>query len=232
MTAKSVMASAKRLMRGAPLLLEQQQDGGDQRAGVADTDPPDEVDDVEGPADRDVVAPDADALGQRVGRGRSTSRPSSAEGDGEAGPPALAGASPDVVEQAVVEGRDRCACPAMRGRGSSGSLAGECTGAAAHVSQLRVRVADAGQVGGARAGAQLVQQVVARARRCALGHAASSGSLSEPKTMAPVGQACWQAVCSSPSRMVAPLDAGCRCARARCAARSRCTSPSRRGCAP
>ena len=27
---------------------------------MADTDPPDEVDDVEGPADRDVVAPDAD----------------------------------------------------------------------------------------------------------------------------------------------------------------------------
>ena len=48
--------------RRPPRLLEQQQDRGDQRAGVADADPPDEVDDVEAPADRDVVAPDADAL--------------------------------------------------------------------------------------------------------------------------------------------------------------------------
>ena len=55
--------------RHAPLLLEQQQDGGDQRAGVADADPPDEVDDVERPADGDVVAPDADALEQQVAEG-------------------------------------------------------------------------------------------------------------------------------------------------------------------
>ena len=34
--------------------------------GVADADPPDEVDDVERPADRDVVAPDADALQEQV----------------------------------------------------------------------------------------------------------------------------------------------------------------------
>ena len=52
--------------RGAPLLAEQQQDGGDQRPGVADTNPPDEVDDVERPADRDVVAPDADAREQQL----------------------------------------------------------------------------------------------------------------------------------------------------------------------
>ena len=51
-----------RLMRRAPLLPEQEQDGGDQRAGVADTDPEDEVGDVPGPADRLVVAPDADAV--------------------------------------------------------------------------------------------------------------------------------------------------------------------------
>ena len=56
--------------RGAPLLAQEQQDGRDQRAGVADADPPDEVDDVEAPAHRLVVAPDADAdedqLGQRA----------------------------------------------------------------------------------------------------------------------------------------------------------------------
>ena len=52
--------------RRPPVLLEQQQDRRDQRAGVADADPPDEVDDVERPADRDVVAPDADALQEQV----------------------------------------------------------------------------------------------------------------------------------------------------------------------
>ncbi len=52
--------------RGAPLLAQQQQDGGDQRAGVADADPPDEVDDVEAPADGDVDAPDADAPEEQV----------------------------------------------------------------------------------------------------------------------------------------------------------------------
>ena len=48
--------------RRAPLLPEEEQDGGDQRAGVADADPPHEVDDVPAPGDRDVDAPDADAL--------------------------------------------------------------------------------------------------------------------------------------------------------------------------
>ena len=53
--------------RRPPRLLEQQQDRRDQRAGVADADPPDEVDDGEAPADRDVDAPDADALHQQIG---------------------------------------------------------------------------------------------------------------------------------------------------------------------
>ena len=53
--------------RRAPSLLEQQQDRGDQRAGVADADPPDEVDDREAPADRDVDAPDPGALQQQPG---------------------------------------------------------------------------------------------------------------------------------------------------------------------
>ncbi len=52
-TAKSVIASAKRLIDVRHCCLEQQQDRRDQRAGVADADPPDEVDDVEAPADRE-----------------------------------------------------------------------------------------------------------------------------------------------------------------------------------
>ena len=52
--------------RIAPRLPQQQKNGGDQRAGVADTDPPDEVDDGESPADGNVDAPDADALGEQL----------------------------------------------------------------------------------------------------------------------------------------------------------------------
>ena len=52
--------------RRPPRLLQEQQDRGDQRAGVADADPPDEVRDLERPADRDVVAPDPDALDDQV----------------------------------------------------------------------------------------------------------------------------------------------------------------------
>ncbi len=54
---------------GAPLLPEQEEDGGDQRAGVTDTDPPDEVGDVPGPGDRAVVAPRADAHREEVAEG-------------------------------------------------------------------------------------------------------------------------------------------------------------------
>ena len=61
MTAKMVMASAKRAMALRHALAEEEEDGRDQRAGVADADPEDEVDDVEGPEDGAVVAPDADA---------------------------------------------------------------------------------------------------------------------------------------------------------------------------
>jgi hypothetical protein len=52
--------------RCPPLLPEEEQDGGNQRSGVADTDPPDEVDDVEGPADGNVVAPNPDTGEQQL----------------------------------------------------------------------------------------------------------------------------------------------------------------------
>ena len=47
--------------RGAPLLAQEAQDRRDERPGVADADPEDEVDDVPRPVDRVAVAPDADA---------------------------------------------------------------------------------------------------------------------------------------------------------------------------
>ena len=47
--------------RVAPVAAHQQQQRGDQRAGMADAEPPDVIVDGEGPVDRDVEAPDADA---------------------------------------------------------------------------------------------------------------------------------------------------------------------------
>ena len=49
-----------------PLLPEEEQDGRDQRAGVADADPEDEVGDVEGPAHRPVEVPHAHAGEEQV----------------------------------------------------------------------------------------------------------------------------------------------------------------------
>ena len=81
MTAKIVIASADAVDRRAPLLPEQEENGRDQRAGVADADPEHEVGDVERPADRDVEAPDADALpeqpGDREDAATRAARPSS-----------------------------------------------------------------------------------------------------------------------------------------------------------
>ena len=51
----------------APALLEQQQNGGDQRPGVADADPPDEVDDGEAPGYRLRDGPDAGAHQEQPG---------------------------------------------------------------------------------------------------------------------------------------------------------------------
>ena len=52
--------------RVAPGLPQQRQNGGDQRPGVADTDPPDEVDDGKAPPDGDVDTPDPDAFQKKV----------------------------------------------------------------------------------------------------------------------------------------------------------------------
>ncbi len=68
-TANSVMASAKRLIELRQDCRSRSKNGGDQRAGVADTDPPHEVDDGESPADGDGDAPDARALDEQVADG-------------------------------------------------------------------------------------------------------------------------------------------------------------------
>ena len=73
----------KAIDRGAPLLIQQEQDRGDQRAGVADTNPPDEIDDGEAPADRNLNAPDPRAFQDEVGQ-RDKQRHRQREGNGEA----------------------------------------------------------------------------------------------------------------------------------------------------
>ena len=57
---------------GAPALLEQQKNRGDQRSGVANTDPPDKVDDGEAPANRNIDAPDASALEEEIADGANS----------------------------------------------------------------------------------------------------------------------------------------------------------------
>ena len=73
--------------RRAPLLTQEEQDRGDQRAGVADADPPDEVDDVHAPSDRMVDAEDADAFSDQEGDGEGEET-DEAEGDEEPEEPA------------------------------------------------------------------------------------------------------------------------------------------------
>ena len=60
--------------RGAPFLPKQKQDGGNQGAGVTDTDPENEVGDVPGPADRMIQSPGADAGGDLVAEAEETKR--------------------------------------------------------------------------------------------------------------------------------------------------------------
>ena len=52
--------------RRAPLLAQQAKDRGDQRAGVADADPENEIDDGPAPVDRAAVSPHADPDGHKI----------------------------------------------------------------------------------------------------------------------------------------------------------------------
>src|SRR5207249_1264335 len=69
-----------------PALAEEEQDRGDERAGVADPDPPDEVRDREAPGDRHVDAPDADPDPEQRAD-RNPEHAEQREGDAEAEEP-------------------------------------------------------------------------------------------------------------------------------------------------
>ena len=149
--------------RGPPLLAQQQQDGRDQRAGVADADPPDEVDDREAPADRHVDAPDADALDEQLGDARSGSIISSTKAmpkptNHHVGVGAVRTTRADLVgDRRRACGRARrpaarTASPAMAvsSRWPCRRFRRSCSRRSSASS--RVRVAQLGQVGGARPG--------------------------------------------------------------------------------
>ena len=65
-TANSVMASAKRLMDCRQAWRIKSRNGGNQRAGVADSDPPHKIDDGKSPADGDVDAPNPHAPAEQI----------------------------------------------------------------------------------------------------------------------------------------------------------------------
>ncbi len=72
--------------RGAPFLVQQIQNRGNERARVSDTDPKNEVRDVPSPPDRDVISPRADASGNLVPKAKKTERRGACS-DGKSYPP-------------------------------------------------------------------------------------------------------------------------------------------------
>src|SRR5438309_4790493 len=72
--------------RGAPSLSQQVQDGGDEGAGVPDTDPENEVGDVPGPANRMIQSPGTHAGGNLVTEAEKTES-GDRRGDRESDPP-------------------------------------------------------------------------------------------------------------------------------------------------
>src|SRR5262245_27240408 len=59
----------KSIDRGAPALMQKQENRRNQRAGVADADPPDEIDNGQTPSNRDIYTPNADASDEQIAHG-------------------------------------------------------------------------------------------------------------------------------------------------------------------
>ncbi len=100
-TEKTVMASAQRVTGRRQVALAEAQNRGDQRAGVADADPENEIGDVEGPEHRRVDAPHADAGIELVAK-RSHAREQQA-GRKRHGDPVLAAAVEERPQQILLD---------------------------------------------------------------------------------------------------------------------------------
>src|SRR3954468_20857210 len=203
--------------RVAPALLQQRENGGDQCASMADTDPPDEVDDGESPTNRDVDAPHADALEEEQGACEQQQL-RHAEGDGDTTDP------PKRRAAAQNNGRDlvRDRAKAMARLDDRSLLDGDQL---VHSSLVEFVIDHAfgghdcpcsTLVGGPRGrspsagfGFTTVARYVVRGRvfrsasnpkfrGCAFSLLTRLfGLLISPKTIASAGHACWQAVLSS-----------------------------------
>src|SRR4029077_17692783 len=76
--------------RRTPFLPKQKQDGRDECSCMSDTDPKNEVRDVPGPANRDVVSPGADTRANLIAKTKEPERRGT-RGDGERHPPPARG---------------------------------------------------------------------------------------------------------------------------------------------
>src|SRR5689334_11752322 len=76
----------KAVDRGAPLLVQQQQDGGYKGSSVADSNPPDKIDDCEAPRHRNVDAPNPNPDGEQIAHGEEQHHHEK-ESDAETEPP-------------------------------------------------------------------------------------------------------------------------------------------------
>src|SRR5271155_2095607 len=75
-----------------PFLVEQKKDGGDERSGMANANPPNEIDDGESPRDGNADSPDAHTFEQEICDGDVEDH-QQAEADGKTNHPALRRAS-------------------------------------------------------------------------------------------------------------------------------------------
>ena len=67
---------------------QQEEDGGNQSSGVSDSDPPDEVDDGESPADGDIYAPDSNPANEEIADGVEQAH-GDQEGEAESNEPSV-----------------------------------------------------------------------------------------------------------------------------------------------
>jgi hypothetical protein len=167
--------------RGPPFLVQEEQDRGDERAGVPDPDPPDEVDDREAPGDGDVDAPDptpferihAREAGAPASPGRRPSKADPPEGGCMASGIALI-LSRDGLHKSA-PGRAPPGCRRSWVRGCS------CRG----LPQL-LGCTISRQIGRPRAGVELAEQAVVCGSRLSA-DTRLAGSATLPKTIASPG---------------------------------------------
>ena len=137
--------------RGAPVLTKKQQNGGNQRSSVTDTDPPDEIADGEAPSDGNINPPDADSGGKQVGDGDEQSKRQH-KADAKADQPA---ARRPLTQDECADAVADASVLLIWGGLIDGHRLRSCC-----FTQRRIRISQSRQIGGTRAGVQFAQQRV------------------------------------------------------------------------